>query len=46
MAKFNALSDEKMMEALYRRYRDAAEDRARPEFTMFEPHRAPGQDDD
>lgn len=33
-------------EALYRRYRDAAEDRARPEFTMFEPHRAPGQDDD
>jgi polyphosphate kinase len=33
-------------ETLYRRYKDAAEDQARPEFTMFEPHRAPGQDDD
>jgi polyphosphate kinase len=31
--------------ALYKRYKGAVEDQARPEFTMFEPHRAPGQDD-
>lgn len=33
-------------ETLYLRYKAGTEEQARPEFTMFEPHRAPGQDSD